>query len=59
MPAASTTQVADTQLNVPDSNNSIGATIARLAIEKRNQESERIKPPSDGPYKIPPLTLLE
>lgn len=58
MPAASTTQVADTQLNVPSSN-SIGATIARLAIEKRNQESERIKPPSDGPYKIPPLTLLE
>ncbi len=40
------------------SNNSLHATIARLASEKRAKAEDVVKPPSDGPYKIPPTTLL-
>ena len=43
---------------LPISNNSLHATIARLASEKRAKAEDVVKPPSDGPYKIPPTTLL-
>lgn len=38
---------------------SISATIARLASQKRNEANDRIKPPSSGPYRIVPQTLLD
>lgn len=51
---------ADSPKNDPGEgiSNSLHATIARLASEKRAKATDMVKPPSDGPYKIPPMTLL-